>query len=172
MPGTGEPGERSAPRVLLGQRRALRAAEWRTIQSSQAPPQRPPLNLSPPTSQACPPAAPTPAAAPDLSGPTLARGPCACFPGRRGSRAIVPAARPAPRGASPRRPRRDQRPGQRGGEQGGLQGRGWGDAHAGSSLRPAASWLPPGSSRTLRTLQRHSWGIWGPSSLESALSPP
>lgn len=64
----------------------------------------------------------------------------------------------------------DQRPGRRG-EEGGLQGQGWGDPHAGSSLRPAASRLPPGSSRTLRTLQRHSRGTWGPSSLESALSP-
>lgn len=80
---------------------------------------------------------------------------------RTAPRAIVRAARPAPQGSSPRHPCLDQRPGQRGGEEGGLQGRGWGEAHAGSSLRPAKSWFPPGSSRTLRTLQRHSWGTWG-----------
>lgn len=125
--GGGNPESRapSAPRALPGQRHALGAVECRTIQSSLAPPQRPPLNLSPPTPRACAPA-PTPRSAPQLpgpAGPTLAP---ASAPGGTGCTCDPPSCRLRLWAPALCQARRDQRPGH---ERRWTEGPGRGDTH-------------------------------------------
>lgn len=54
--GGGNPGSQAPCAPSRASAARAREVECRTIQSSLAPPQRPPLNLSPPTSRACAPA--------------------------------------------------------------------------------------------------------------------